>query len=591
MKSGIIGNCQYSALIEDGNVAWLCWPRFDSSFVFGSILDAERGGEFRVAPASERYTVVQSYVTNTNILRTRFETEQGIFDVLDFAPRFYQHDRFFRPTMLVRILVPIKGNPQVKVTCRPKWDYGNVDLTMSQGSNHLTYAGAPEAIRLTTDISLTHITDERTFSLSQKQYLALTWGRPLEAPLAQTCEDFLSRTTAYWQRWVKHCHLPAMRQSEVVRSALVLKLHQFEDTGGIIAATTTSIPEAPGSSRNWDYRYCWIRDAYFTVNALRRLSQFEELEGFERFLRDLVRASDGKMQPVYSISGQADLHEHEITQLAGYRNHKPVRVGNDAWRQIQHDVYGQALMAMQPLFTDVRFMTGTEVHPTDTVVTLLEAIERTFDSPDAGLWELRGVERIHTFTKLMHWAGARAAAHIAETNGLEDLRVRALRLQASAKEWIDGTWNEDIGSLMPSLGTTDLDAALLLAVNLGFFAPSDPKAARMVATIHQSLGSSRGLVRRYDFDDGMGPATTCFTVCSFWLAEAMARIGEIDKARDIFASVLSHANHVGLLGEDIDTASGELWGNFPQTYSHVGLINAAFAISAEMERQHLLVSQ
>jgi GH15 family glucan-1,4-alpha-glucosidase len=396
------------------------------------------------------------------------------------------------------------------------------------------------------------------------------------------------RTVGYWQRWVKHCHLPEEWQSEVVRSALVLKLHQFEDTGGIVAATTTSIPEAPASSRNWDYRYCWLRDAYFTVHALRRLSHFEELEGFERFLRDVIRRSDGNLQPVYSVSGDAEIEEREIRELAGYQGHKPVRVGNDAFRQIQHDIYGQALMALQPLFTDVRFTNETDLHSPDIVVMLLDAVEASFDSPDAGLWEVRGAMRIHTFTKLMHWAGCRAAAKIALHNGMSKFHERASRLEASARLWIEErAWSEPLGSLEISPGAADVDAALLLAINLGFFEASDPRAARMVEAMQKRLASERGLLRRYSFDDGLGPGTTCFTVCSFWLAEALARIGKVDAARRVFEAVLANANHLGLLSEDIDSASGQLWGNFPQTYSHVGLINAAFAISAEAERQQL----
>jgi GH15 family glucan-1,4-alpha-glucosidase len=591
MDFGIIGNCQYSALISRmGDVVWLCWPRFDSSFVFGSLLDEERGGRYSIRPAGDQFTTTQSYLPNTNVLRTRFEAHDGAFDILDFAPRFHQHDRYFRPTMLIRILVPLRGAPLVKVVCRPTWNYGAHGLKCSVGSNHLEFDGGPAPIRLTSDVSLTHIVEGRPFSLSRRQYLALTWGQPLEAPLTQTCEDFLARTTAYWQRWVKHCHLPAIRQREVIRSALVLKLHQFEDTGAIIAAATTSLPEAPQSSRTWDYRYCWLRDAYFTVSALRRLSHFEELEGFERFLRDVTRTSSGRLQPVYTISGEADLREQELTPLDGYLGHKPVRIGNGAYLQTQHDVYGQALMALQPLFTDIRFTSGATPQSLDIIPMLLTAVEGAFGRPDAGIWEFRGCERIHTFSMLMHWAGARAAGHIAAESAVRQLRDRAKDIESRARAWIEQhAWNDALGALQISPDVPDLDAALLLAINLGFFKPSDPRAARMVDSIQRSLGSERGLLRRYRLDDGLGPAASCFTVCSFWLAEAMARVGRLEDGCKLFDTVMEHANHLGLLSEDIDVETGRLWGNFPQTYSHVGLINAAFALEREMERRQPLL--
>jgi GH15 family glucan-1,4-alpha-glucosidase len=582
MKAAIIGNCQYSALIEEGNVVWMCWPRFDSSFIFGSLLDDQRGGEFSIKPAANDYTVNQQYLTNTNILRTTFKTADGEFEVIDFAPRFFQHDRYFRPTTLMRILVPIQGAPMIKIVCRPRSEYGARELKIATGSNHLSFEGADAPIRLTTDLSLTHINEARPFSLSKRSHLVLTWGRPFEAPIESTCEDFLTRTLSYWQRWVKHCHLPAFRPKEVIRSALVLKLHQFEDTGGIIAATTTSIPEAPGSTRNWDYRYCWVRDAYFTVQALRRLSHFEEMEGFARFLRDIIRSSDHGLQPLYSISGESELVEKEISALAGYLGHPPVRIGNEAYKQIQHDIYGQALMALMPLFTDLRFANGTDVHSIDVVEKLFASIEETLDSSDAGIWEFRGVLRVHTFTKLMHWAGARAAVEIAANNSLDDLGKRAKNLQNAAGSWIEKYgWNKSLQAMQLSKDDNNLDASLLLAINMGYLSATDPRARTMIEAISEQLGTSSGLIRRYIFDDGMGPATTCFTVCSFWLAEALARIGEVEKAREVFDAVLKHANHVGLLSEDIDTATGTLWGNFPQTYSHVGLINAAFAISKD----------
>ena len=585
MKLGIIGNCQYSALVSThGEISWLCWPRFDSNFVFGSLVYDGKGGSFRVAPARSDAEGHQEYVVNSNVLRTRFESEDGAFEIIDFAPRFHHHDRYFKPTMLVRVLVPLRGEPLVRVTCTPRADNGAVALQPTLWSNHINFVGGPEQLRLTTDLSLTCLSEGRAFSLSRRRYMVLTWGSPLEAPLRSTCEDFLFRTIEYWRRWVKHCHLPPLYQKEVIRSALALKLHQFEDTGAVIAATTTSIPEAPGSERNWDYRYCWVRDAFFTVQALQTLSHFEELEGFESFLKDVVRRSNGTLQPVYAVSGETELTERSLSELSGYRQHAPVRFGNDAFRQSQHDVYGQALMALQPLFTDVRFLDDANPVNIDIILTLLDSIERTFDSPDAGIWEFRGIERQHAFTKLMHWAGARAAARMARSAGLVATEHKAQTLENRARTWLDRIGhNDELGTLSIAPGVAEPDASLLLAVNLGLYDPKDPRAAALVDVVKSKLSSHRGLIRRYAFDDGMGAATTCFTVCSFWFVEALARIGRRSEAKDVFELVLKHANHLGLFSEDVDVDSGELWGNFPQTYTHVGLIGAAFALGSDDE--------
>jgi GH15 family glucan-1,4-alpha-glucosidase len=292
---GIIGNCSYSALVRDGSVEWLCWPRPDSSFVFGPLLDREAGGAFTVE-GLDANEVRQEYVENTNVLRTEFSGPSGAFELVDFAPRFQQYDRFFKPSMLVRILRPLSGEPRARVRCRPRYEYGLVEAGSWRASNHVEYTGFPAPLRLTTNLPLTYVEDERPFLLERERHLVLTWGQPLEAGLEETAEHFLERTIDYWRRWVKGTRVPRDYQREVIRSALTLKLHQYEDTGALLAATTTSLPEHPNSGRTWDYRYCWLRDAYFTLNAFERLGHSEEMELFLEYLRNLAER-EGALQP------------------------------------------------------------------------------------------------------------------------------------------------------------------------------------------------------------------------------------------------------------------------------------------------------
>jgi GH15 family glucan-1,4-alpha-glucosidase len=581
MRYGVIGNCSYSALVRDGSIEWLCWPRFDSSFVFGSMLDDAKGGAFRVTMVdSER--IEQAYIENTNVMRTVFYGRSGVLELLDFAPRFRQFDRSFKPTSLCRILRPLAGEPLVQVVCEPRWDYGRVTPSTWIGSNHVQYLGFPVPLRLTTNVPLTWMQDGTPFVLTGTRHLALTWGEPLESGLEETLNRFLERTVNYWRRWVKHTRVPRDYQREVVRSALVLKLHQFEDTGAIIAATTTSIPEYPGSERCWDYRFCWLRDAYFSLHAFERLGHFDEMEGFLGWLRNVVsRFGRGRLQPVYAVNGDPQIGEQILDHLAGFGGAAPVRIGNQAHEHVQNDVYGEMILAISRLLLDARFV-GLDGR--DGMMALVECmvaqIEDRLEEPDAGLWELRGNTQLHSFTLLTHWAGARRAMEIAEVHGLTELQQRASTIATRARHLLENhCWDPARGVLTQAAGATNLDASMLLALHFGFFAPDDPRAHSHVRAIQKELQTEHGYVRRYDVVDDFGTQEASFTVCSFWLVEALAILGARDEARELFDRLLRCHNGLGLFSEDIMPDTGMLTGNFPQTYSHVGVINAAFRLS------------
>jgi GH15 family glucan-1,4-alpha-glucosidase len=577
---GIIGNCSYSALVREGSVEWMCWPRPDSSFVFGPLLDRDRGGAF-VIEGVDATSVEQAYFENTNVLHTVFTAEDGSFELIDFAPRFQLYQRFFKPSMLVRILRPLSGEPRARIRCRPTYEYALQSIGAWRASNHIEYTGFPAPVRLTTNVPLTYVEDERPFLLERDQHLVLTWGEPLEAGLEETAERFLERTLDYWRRWVKGTRVPRDYQAEVVRSALALKLHQYEDTGALLAATTTSLAEHPGSGRTWDYRFCWLRDAYFTLNALERLGHSEEMELFLGYLRNLAEEKDGVLQPAYRINGDSRAEERILEHLSGYEGEGPVRIGNQAFEHVQNDVYGEMVLAVSRLFLDTRFV--GEIPPRTAVglvESLLRQIEARVDEPDAGLWEFRGKTRLHSFSVLMHWAGARRAVEVAEALGEPELAERAARIQVTAAEILDmQCWNEDVGALTQVCGEPQLDAALLLAVHLGYFDPEDPRAARHVDAIRRGLSVDGGLLRRYAVPDDFGHMEAAFTVCTFWLVEALAIIGRTDEAKELFDRLLSLDNGLGLFSEDLLPDTYEQTGNFPQTYSHVGVINAAFRLS------------
>jgi GH15 family glucan-1,4-alpha-glucosidase len=580
MRHGIIGNCAYSALLQDGSIEWMCWPRLDSSFVFGPMLDAKRGGAY-VVEMVDAESVEQAYIENTNVLRTVFRGPSGAFELIDFAPRFRLHDRSFKPTMLVRILRPLEGEPLVRIRCQPAADYGRGEVRSWSGSNHIQFVGLDAPMRLTTNAPLTYVSEGRPFVLSATRHLVLTWGEPLESGLEQTAESFLERTVEYWRRWVKHTRVPRDYQEEVIRSALVLKLHQFEDTGAIIASTTTSLPEYPGSGRNWDYRFCWLRDTYFSLQAFERLGHFDEMEGFLHYLRTVVDQHGGeRLQPLYAINGEADVHEEILEHLAGFCGEKPVRIGNQAHEHVQNDVYGEVILSISRLLLDTRFV-GVEGRDgvVQLLVRMLDQIEARLDEPDAGLWELRNSTHVHAFTLLTHWAGAHRVAEVAEVIGNTALQERAARTAKGARELLEGRcWDQERGVLTQAMDAGNLDASMLLALHFGFFEGSDPRAASHVQAIQEQLQVDR-LVKRYDVEDDFGTQEATFTVCSFWLVEALAIVGRTEEAKELFGFLLSHHNGLGLFSEDIMPGTGQLTGNFPQTYSHVGLINAAFRLS------------
>ena len=567
----------------------MCLPRFDSSFIFGGLLDKEKGGNFSIQPARDdvkaKYT--QKYLHNTNILETEVESSDGIYRVTDFAPRFYLYGRYFKPLMLFRKVERLKGQPRIRVICRPVGEYAKYQLASSMGSNHIRYHGLDDSLRLTANISMSYLLEEQPFILERTKYLALTYGPPLEAPLEETTEQFLRQTTMYWRKWVMNVALPNMHQAPFIRSALVLKLHQYEDTGAVIASATMGLPEAPGAGRNWDYRYCWVRDTYYTMQVMNSLGHFEELERYFQYLLNIWKEND-RYRPLYRINGQPILKE-ETLDLEGYQSNQPIYLGNQASDHIQNDAYGQVLLALLPLYADQRLRASYKDVPHVLVREALGMIAKTIKEPDAGLWEFRNQVGLHCYTALFHWAGAQAAEKIASIIGDRSLATQSKHLQKIAAEQIEKCYVKEKQGYAQQIGSKEMDASTLQLITMQYLPWRSKRAQLHLRALEKELSANHSLFYRYKHVDDFGAPKTTFLLCAFWHVEALARVRETDKALAHFEQLLSYSNHLGLYSEDVDEADGSQWGNFPQVYSHVGLISSLMQITRSMDKPAFLI--
>ena len=584
-QTGLIGNCAYLAHInKNTNVDWLCWPTFDSTFIFGALLDQQKGGEFSIRPEGD-FTSEQYYLENTNVLITNVTVASGgKYRITDFAPRFHNYERYYKPLMLIRKIEALEGYPQVRVKCEPVSDYGAVKLSVNRGSNHIQYLGGEERIRLTTNIPISYVFDQQLFVLNEVKYLVMTYGEPLEAPLESTADRFLRETTHYWRLWIKHSSIANFYQPFVIRSALALKIHQFEDTGAIIAASTTSLPEFPGSGRNWDYRFCWLRDTYYVITSLNHIGHFEEMEKYFNYVANISFAEDFRYQPLYGIGGQKELTEEIREDLDGYMGNKPVRIGNQASEHVQNDIYGQVLISLLPLYTDHRFIFAERKDSDKWIGYLLHKIERTIDEKDAGIWEFRNMANMHCYSNLFQWAGAAAAEKMARTINNQALIDKAVLLKEKAAAHIENCYDPVRKVYTNAVGSSHLDASTLQLIMMNYLDPNSDRAKDHLKALEQELRTPKGLFYRYLHADDFGKPKTTFLICAFWYVEALACVGRVDDAIKEFENLLQYCNHLKLFSEDVDEETGSQWGNFPQAYSHVGLMNAAYRIAMKLDR-------
>jgi GH15 family glucan-1,4-alpha-glucosidase len=588
LNLGMIGNCQINALInERGRIVWSCLPQFDSNPAFCSLLD--NGGE---DPQRGFYDIElidferseQSYITNTAILQTTlYDTHGNAVQIDDFAPRYQHFSRSYHPVMITRIFRPLAGTPRIRVRLRPACNYGESDPQLTYGSNHIRYVMPEVTMRLTTNMPLTAIRDETVFALHETNHLILGPDESIVDDVATAAHESFRSTRDYWHAWVRGLAVPFEWQAAVIRAAITLKLCTFEDTGAVIAAATTSIPESPDSGRNWDYRYCWLRDSYFVVQALNRLGATKTMGGYLRYIFDVSGNHGENLQPVYAISGNADLTEREITSLAGYRGMGPVRVGNQAYEQVQNDSYGAIVLAATQHFFDWRLNNRGDLEQFRQLELLGEKAVELFDQPDAGLWEYRGREQVHTYSALICWCAADRLIKVARLLGVTD---RADYWQAQAERMhaviYDAAWSEQRNAFTEGFDNDNLDASLLTMHTLGFVPADDPRFLATVDAIGNELRRGRHLFR-YGQADDFGLPENAFNICTFWYIEALAATGRAAEAREMFEGMLACRNSLGLLSEDLNPKTHELWGNFPQTYSMVGIINSARILSESWE--------
>ncbi len=589
-ESGIIGNCAFIAHVsDDTNISWMCWPYFDSSFVFGSLLDEEKGGEFSIKPEGE-YSSRQYYVENTCVLRTEITTEEGRYRITDFAPRFQVHDQFFKPLMLIRMIEPLSGRPKIKIRCSPKGDYGRTTYDMSRDSLSLTFVNGKERMNLETNVPMDHFFLDEPLTLERTKFLVLTYDGKLNAPLRETAEHYLKATLHYWRNWIKRSSIAPFHQEMVIRSALTLKIHQYENTGAIIASSTTSLPEFPGSGRNWDYRFCWLRDSYYVITALNHIGQFEEMELYANYINNITQSKDSRIQPLYSIHGKSELTEVEMKHLSGYMGNQPVRVGNQAFEHIQNDVHGQAMIALLPLYTDYRFVFRERTDSSLWANYILDKIEATIDEKDAGIWEFRNLSGHHCYSNLFQWAGCAAAIKIGHSLKDQSVIDRATKLKEKAVAYIEACYDEDRRVYTNAVDSPSLDASTLQLILMNYLDPASDRAKHHLEALEKVLKTDDGLFYRYRYHDDFGRPQATFLICAFWYVEALACVGRVQEAIDTFENLLKYANKLNLFSEDINAEDGSQWGNFPQAYSHVGLMNAAYRISMKLDQPLFLTA-
>ena len=570
---------------------WWCLPRFDGDPVFHQLLGSASGdpddGAFTIEldgfKSSEQF-----YVRNTAILKTILHGESGSIEVTDFIPRFYTRNRPFRPQTLIRRVSIKDGLPRIRIKLRPRFNYGQAAPVLTSGSNHIRYASPDMTLRLTTDAPLDYILRETTFNLNGQVNLVLGPDETLSNSPMVIARKFEENTESYWRTWSLRLALQPEWQDAVVRAAITLKLCSYEPTGAIVAAMTTSIPEAPGSSRNWDYRYCWVRDAYFVIRALTSLAAGRTLEHYYRWLMNVVASDTGHIQPVYGLALEKALTERTVESLPGFRcgpgvNNGPVRIGNQASEHFQHDTYGNLILGSAQAFVDQRLSVRAGHEEFHRLEAVGEQAFKLHDQPDAGIWELRSRARVHTSSSLMCWAACDRLAKIAMHLGLSDRQAfwqpRADLIKAKI---LDCAWSDKRKAFVESFGGEHLDASVLLMGEVGFLEGNDPRFTSTVEQIEKALG--RGpFMMRYEAADDFGLPETAFNVCAFWRLDCLARIGKKEQAREIFQSLLNARNHLGLMSEDTHPITGAAWGNFPQTYSMVGIINGATRLSKPWE--------
>ena len=580
LNYGIIGNCKSSALInEDSSIDWSCLPQFDSPSVFGKILDDEKGGAFRIE-CDDSYEITQKYLNKTAILLTRFDNGIDAFQLLDFMPR-YQKDNgvYYAPPEITRLVKLIKGNPTFKVLYDPQLEYAQGQTQNYVKDDFIISVVDDErydTLTLYTDLNKTSVLKGDEIKLDQDHFFKISYNEKIKPFSIEDVKFEFEKTKVYWLNWCfKTPTFDNEYNEKILRSAITLKLLTFEKTGAVLAAATTSLPETIGEVRNWDYRFCWIRDASMVIKVITKLGHLKIVKKFIDFIIDLIPDKDEKLQIMYGINGEKMLTEKTLDHLSGYQGSKPVRIGNAAFIQKQNDIYGILMDAIH--FQIEKYVDQTDRHEElwSIVKSIVWVVEHNWKKADKGIWEFRKEDRHFTFSKLLCWVAVDRAIKISKIiqSGKSANKWEVLRSEIY-DDIFENAWNEEVQAFTQSYGTKHLDASVLLMEPYGFIAAKDPKYVKTVKAIEKEL-SYEGLLFRYKNDDDFGTPSSSFTVCTFWFINSLYKIGEEEKSKEMFDQLLSYSNHLGLFSEDIDFKSKRLLGNFPQAYSHLALIDTA----------------
>ena len=580
LNYGIVGNCKSSALIfEDSSINWCCLPQFDSSSVFGKILDNEIGGSFKIN-CDESFSIKQTYYKNTAILVTNFKNDNEEFELIDYMPRYKNDDgTFYSSPEIHRILLPIKGNPKIKVNYDPNLEYSsgktkkhikkNFIVSIVEDKNY-------ETLFLYTNVNKKDILEQNEITLDKKIFFCVSYNEKINIPSFESIYFEFEKTKVYWLNWTNKNPYFKNYGDQINRSAITLKLLTFEKTGAVLAAATTSIPETIGEVRNWDYRFCWIRDASMVIKIITKLGHVNIVNNFIDFIVNLIPNKNEKLQIMYGINGEKILTERKLDHLSGFMDSKPVRVGNAAYFQKQNDIYGILMDAIH--FQILKFQDDNYKHEQlwSIVKSIVWSVNKNWKNADKGIWEFRNKDMHFTFSKLLCWVAVDRAIKISELiqRGEKAKKWESLRDEIH-DEIIKNAWSENKQAFTQSYGSHDLDSSVLLMESYGFIEASDSKFIKTVKSIEKEL-MVEGILFRYKNKDDFGEPKSSFKVCTFWFIDSLYKIGEKKKAKKMFDELLSYSNHLGLFSEDIDFKSKELLGNFPQAYSHLALIETAF---------------
>lgn len=592
LNYGIIGNGRSAALIsQNGSIDWCCLPDFDSPSAFAKLLDRDKGGSCEIIPLEE-FIISQRYLERTNILCTSFINNDSAFEVLDFMPRYKTEDNnYFTAPEIYRYIRILKGAPKVKILYNPKLNYA-LGLTKNVVTDKYvkTYSvDVPqESLFLYSSMKLGDVLEGNPIELEKENFLLITYHQKIITIDLRRVYMEYQRTKVYWLNWVNRSKQYELYNDEITRSLLVLKLMSYQRSGAILAAITTSLPETIGETRNWDYRYCWMRDASMTIQTLIDLGHLTSARRFIGFIKNIIKSKTDSFQIMYGIRGERELKETFLDHLDGYEGSIPVRIGNAAFNQAQHDIYG---FLMDVIYQYYQFFSGT-LDESEEIWSITKRMARIVSDlwhlPDNGIWEFRGTQKHFVFSKVLCWVAMDRAWKIAQIlNKDEYLERWKCTAEMIRTDIFENGWNSQKGAFTQSYGSMDLDASILQMEAYGFIEASDPAYVGTVLAIQKEL-FQKGLMFRYKSNDDFGEPSSSFTICTFWMIQSLFKIGKTTEAREIFDNVLKYANHLGLFSEDIDFETKRLLGNFPQAYSHLALIQTARLFSGQKKAYYFI---